>query len=298
MRPGTNCAHAPLMETQTARDAMLAGLSVTSRRLDIGGLTTSVLEAGDGPPLVLLHGGIECGGVMWAPVLAKLAERHRVVVPDLPGLGESSPAPRIDFDTFTGWLSGLLHEMRLDQPSLVAHSLLGSLAARFAARHGDLLGRLVVYAAPGVGPYKVPGRLRYVAIRFAIRPTARNAERFDRFALLDLDETRRRDPVWQQAFETYTRARGTERHVKRTMSQLISAQAKPIPDAELDRINIPTALLWGRHDRMVPLQVGEDASARHGWPLYIVEHAAHAPHIEQPDEFVRTLALTGATIGG
>src|SRR5215213_2446477 len=119
MRRKSNCAHDWLMETQTARDAMLAGLSLTSRRIEIGGLTTSVLEAGDGPPLVLLHGGIECGGVMWAPVLAKLAERNRVVVPDLPGLGESSAAPRIDLDTFNAWLTRLLEEMRLDRPSLV-----------------------------------------------------------------------------------------------------------------------------------------------------------------------------------
>jgi 2-hydroxymuconate-semialdehyde hydrolase len=286
------------METQTARAAVLAGLSVTSRSLDVGGITTSVLEAGEGPPLVLLHGGIEGGGVMWAPVLAKLAERHRVVVPDVPGLGESSPAPRLDADTFADWLSGLLQAIRVEQPSLVAHSLVGSLAARFAARHGDLLGRLVLYATPGVGPYKMPGRLRYVAIRFAIRPTERNAERFDRFALLDLDETRRRDPAWYHAFETYSRARATERHVKRTMNQLVSAQMKPIPDAELDRIDVPTALVWGRHDRIVPLPVGEHASARHGWPLYVVEHAAHAPHIEQPDEFVKALALTGATNDG
>jgi hypothetical protein len=46
---------------------MLAGLAVTERRLDLAGTATAVVEAGDGPPLVLLHGGIECGGPIWAP---------------------------------------------------------------------------------------------------------------------------------------------------------------------------------------------------------------------------------------
>ena len=73
-----------------ARNRMLAGLPVTARTLDIDGIATSVLEGGDGPPLVLLHGGIECGGAMWAPVLTRLMEHHRVVVPDVPGLGESA----------------------------------------------------------------------------------------------------------------------------------------------------------------------------------------------------------------
>jgi pimeloyl-ACP methyl ester carboxylesterase len=274
---------------------MLSGLSVSSRRLVVAGVTTSVLESGEGPPLVLLHGGIECGGIMWTPVVADLARRHRVVIPDLPGLGESSPAPHLDLDTFTRWFSGLLRELRIERPPLVAHSLVGSLAARFAARHADLLGQLVVYAAPGVGPYRMPPRLRYLAIRFAIRPSPGNAERFERFALLDLDATRRRDPSWYDAFTTYTRSRAAQRPVKRAMAQLVSTQTKPIPDDELDRIDIPTALVWGRHDRMVPLPIGEAAAARHGWPLHVVEDAAHAPHIEQPQAFLTALCATGAT---
>ncbi len=59
--------------------------------------------------------------------------------------------------------------------------------------------------------------------------------------------------------------------------------------ALLARIDVPTTLLWGRHDRMVPLAIGETAATRHGWPLHIIDAAAHAPHIEQPDAFVETL---------
>jgi pimeloyl-ACP methyl ester carboxylesterase len=276
---------------------MLTGVPVTTRRLDIAGVATSVLEGGDGPPLVLLHGGIECGGAMWAPVLGTLVEQYRVVVPDVPGLGESAPVPHLDDDTFARWFAGVLEQTNLERPTLVAHSLLGSLGARLATRHSGLLGRLVVYAAPGVGPYRMPIRLRYVAIRFAIQPTARNAERFDRFALLDLDATRRRDPEWFEAFDAYTRARASEPHVKKTMRQLIAAQTKPIPEAELSRIDVPTSLLWGRHDRMAPLRVAEAAATRYGWPLHVIEHAAHAPHIEQPGAFVETLAAATAANG-
>ena len=77
---------------------------------------------------------------------------------------------------------------------LVAHSLGGSLAARFATEHGDLLERLVIYGAPGVGRYRMPLGLRVTAIRFALRPSERNAERFDRLAFFDLDRVRRRGP--------------------------------------------------------------------------------------------------------
>jgi 2-hydroxymuconate-semialdehyde hydrolase len=276
------------------RDRMLAGVPVTNRTLDIGGIATSILEGGDGPPLLLLHGGIECGGAMWAPVLAQLAEHHRVVVPDVPGLGESAPVPRLDVDTFAGWFTGLMERTHLERPTVVAHSLVGSLCARLAQRRSPLLGRLVVYAAPAVGPYRIPIRLRYVAIRFAIRPTAGNAERFDRFALLDRDATHQRDPEWFEAFVAYTMARASEPHVKKTMRQLITAETKPIPEADLRQIDVPTSLLWGRHDRMVPLRVAEAAATRYGWPLRVIERAAHAPHIEQPDAFVETLAAATA----
>ena len=148
-------------------------------------------------------------GAYWAPVIARLAEHHRLVVPDVPGLGESAPVDRLDDDTFGAWLTGVLEQTHAEQPTLVAHSLLGSAAARFAVRRSDLLRGLVVYGAPGVGPYRMPMRLRYVAIRFGIRPTARNAERFDRFALLDLDANRRRDPEWFAAFDAYARSHAT-----------------------------------------------------------------------------------------
>jgi pimeloyl-ACP methyl ester carboxylesterase len=278
------------MSASEARARMLAGLPVTERRLEIGGAATTVLEAGDGPPLLLLHGGIECGGAFWAPVITRLAERHRLVVPDVAGLGESAPVDRLDDEKFAAWFTDVLERTRCVRPALVAHSLLGSTAARFAARRGNNLRSLVVYCAPGVGPYRMPMRLRYVAIRFAIRQSPRNAERFDRFALLDLEATRRRDPEWFVAFDAYTRSRASVPHVKRTMRKLIASETKQIPDAELGRIAVPTTLLWGRHDRMVPLQVAEGAAERLGWPLAVIEDAAHAPHIEQPEAFVDELS--------
>ena len=295
MRAVTRSFIVAVMERVNLRERMLAGLEASTRVLDVDGIATAVVEIGDGPPVVLLHGGIECGGAMWAPVLAQLAKTYRVVVPDVPGLGESAPASRLDVNVFAKWLQGVVLQTGLEQPTLVAHSLVGSLAARYAAAGTDLIGRLVVYAAPAIGPYRMPVHLRYVAVRFAIRPTPRNAERFDRFALLDLDATRQRDAGWFDAFVDYTRSRARIPHVKKTMRELIATQTKPIVDRDLERITVPTTLLWGHHDRMVPLSVGEAAAARHGWPLRVIDGAAHAPHIEQPEAFVEALTEMGAT---
>ena len=271
--------------TSANRERMLHTAPVSERRTRLAGATTAILEGGDGPPLVLLHGGIECGGAIWSPILDRLAAGHRVVVPDLPGLGESEPLDRLDGAAFSEWFARLLRETCPEPPTVIAHSLGGTLLARFASERGATIRRVLICAAPGVGPYRMPLKLRVVAVRFALRPTVRNAERFERFALLDRDRTRARDAEWFDAFSGYNRARATTPHVKRTMRQLISECTKQIPEPELRRIEASTALLWGVGDRMVPLSVGEGASEQFGWPLQKIEGAAHAPQIEQPEAF-------------
>jgi pimeloyl-ACP methyl ester carboxylesterase len=273
-----------------ARDRLLRGLPVEERRLEVNGIPTVVLEGGHGPPLLLLHGGIECGGAYWAPVISQLAERHRVVVPDVPGLGESDPVERLDAEMFAGWFAALLRLTCDERPTLVAHSLVGSLAARFAAQHGELLGRLVLGATPGIGRYRLPLGLLATAILFDLRPSERNMERFGRWAFFDLDRFRQRDPEWFAAFNAYNRSRGAVPHVKQTMRYLVKTCTKQVPDTELRRIHVPAALLWGRHDRFVSLRLGEGARSRLGWPLHVIEDSGHVPHIEQPDAFEVALA--------
>jgi 2-hydroxymuconate-semialdehyde hydrolase len=272
-----------------ARKRILAGTPVSERVLDIDGIPTSLLEAGRGPVVILLHGGIECGGAYWSPVIPRLAERFRIVAPDVPGLGESVPFEKFGTERFADWFEELIRATNADQPVVVAHSLLGSFAAQFAVDHSDLLGRLVIYGAPGVGPYRAPLRLMYVAMRLSFRPTPKNDERFARFALLDFDATRARDIDWFDAFSTYSLERAVVPHVKRTMKSLISLGMKRIPDDELRRISTPVDLLWGEGDRMVPRSVGQAASHRMGWPMTTIANSGHAPHIEQPEQFVSAL---------
>jgi pimeloyl-ACP methyl ester carboxylesterase len=285
------------LEALMTRERLLAGTPVSERRVQLSGVSTAMLEAGAGPPVVLLHGGIECGGVYWAPVVSRLAERHRVVVPDVPGLGESEPVARLDAASFAAWLTALIEQTCAEKPLLVAHSLVGSLAARYAAQHGDALRQLVIYGTPGVAPYRLPPGLMLAAILFALSPSQRNMDRFARWAFLDPVLTRRQDPEWLGAFDAYNLARGAVPHVKRTMRHLIRTCTKRIPDTELRRIEIPVTLVWGRYDRMVPLRVGQVASSTHGWSLHVIEDAGHVPHIEQPDAFLAALrpALESST---
>ncbi len=72
-----------------------------------------------------------------------------------------------------------------------------------------------------------------------------------------------------------------------TLIELFGMSA--IPPERLDTIAVPTTLIWGRHDSIVRLSIGEAASSRYGWPLHVVENAGNEPALEAPDAFLQAL---------
>jgi len=111
--------------------------------------------------------------------------------------------------------------------------------------------------------------------------------------VVDLDGLRERLGERGQLLEAYALDRAQTPAMKAALKQLMPQLGVPaIPPAQLARIAVPTTLIWGRHDRQVRLGLAEAASARHGWPLHVIEQAADDPAVEQPDAFLQ--ALRGA----
>lgn len=275
---------------QSARGRLLQHLPVDERRVDVDGIATSVLEGGQGPPLMLIHGGTQAGALLWWRVLPQLCKRYRVIAPDLPGLGASEPMRALDAAAFGQWLRRLIEQTCDQPPAVIAHSAPAALVARFAAEHADLLRQQVLVDATGLGRFRPQPAFLSAVLRFNIRPSPRNLERFNRWPYLDPDLTRSQDRERHKAVDRYLLARAAVPHVKRAMRQLIKSGTRRIPDAELRRIDVPTALVWGRHDRMALLRHAQATSARLGWPLHTVNDAGHLPHVEQPEAFISTLA--------
>ena len=272
------------------RGILLEGVPAKEVRLEVNGRMTYALTAGQGPPLVMLHGGIQSGGAYWGGTISRLAGTYRILVPDIPGLGESDPLARLDATTFADWFEELLWLSGHERSTVLAHSLIGSMTAAFAAQRSHKLRRLVLSGAPGIGRYRMPPGLLVAAIRSDLRPSHRNLERFLPFPFLDPERTRQRNSEWFAAFSAYMIDRSQIPSVRRTMRQLIKAGTKQIPAAELRRIDVPTTLIWGRHDRMVQLQLAKSARSKFGWPLHVIEDAGHVPFLEQPDAFLEALA--------
>jgi pimeloyl-ACP methyl ester carboxylesterase len=69
---------------------------------------------------------------------------------------------------------------------------------------------------------------------------------------------------------------------------------RAIPLEQLRGIAVPTALLWGSRDRLLPLPIAQAASATLGWPLQVIDDAGHLPHVEQPTAFLDALVAATA----
>jgi len=271
----------------STRQRVLAGAPLTERRLDLAGVSTAVLEGGNGPPVVLLHGQGGWAG-MWLSVAAGLVGRHRVIAPDLPGLGASTlPGGPPDAAQVLAWLEALLERTCPEPPALVGASLGASIAARFAIAHPDRLARLVLVDAGSLARFRPAPGVMLALVRFIARPSQRTQRGFLRQVAVDPDRARVLLGQDSQAYALELARTPSVRAANRRLLRKLAT--RPIPPEQLAGIAVPTTLVWGRQDRVMRLRIAEEASARYGWPLHVVEDAGHLS-IERPQAFRSALA--------
>lgn len=271
------------------RNQLLRGIPVTDRRVDAAGIPTAVLEGGAGPPVVLLHGPGETAA-NWRWTIPDVVATHRVIAPDLPAHGSSGAGDQpLDADRAVDWLDALLDATCDEAPTIVGHVLGGAIATRFAIRRPGRLRRLVLVDSLGLGHFRPRASFIVGLMRFQARPRARSYERFMGQCAFDLDELRHDlDEDWP-AFVAYNLGLATSDSASEAGRLFRKAGLPRIPAAELDRIEIPTTLIWGRDDRANRVRVAERASARFGWPLHVIERAADDPARDRPEAFHKAL---------
>lgn len=277
-------------DTGRIRERLVAASPLTERSQRLAGVSTAILEGGDGPPMVLLHGQGEFWGV-WLLVLDELVATHRVVVADLPGHGASMPVDGpLDADHVVRWTDALIGATCPAPPVLVGHLLGGAVAARYATAHGDRLAHLVLVDSLGLAWYRPALRFAIPLIGFMARPTPRSRDRLFDKCFLDFDRVGERFGDHWDDLRDYALDRARTADNQAALRALMPrVGVPPVGADELDRIGTPTTLVHGRHDLQVPLEVAERASTRHGWPLHVVDGAADDPAVEQPGELVEVL---------
>jgi pimeloyl-ACP methyl ester carboxylesterase len=272
-----------------ARATAAAGLAVEDMRLQVAGIPTAVLEGGDGPPLVLLHGPI-ANGLHWLRVLPALTPRHRVVVPDLPGQGETGQTAGGTREEVLEWLDALVEETCEGPAAIVGVTLGGAVAAWYAAEHPERVDRLVLVDALGLAPFAPAPRFAAALNTFLAGPGGETYDGLWNVCAFDFDPMRAAMGTSWEALRAYTVEGMGDPRTMAGLGALMQAFAlQAIPEDMLARIDAPTTLVWGRQDLATSLVTAEMASARYGWALEVIDDCADEPPMERPEPFVAAL---------
>jgi pimeloyl-ACP methyl ester carboxylesterase len=269
------------------------------------GHCVSFRRAGTGPALLLIH-GITGSSRTWAEVIPPLAERYTVIAPDLLGHGESAK-PRGDYSlgAHASGVRDLLIALGVDKATVVGHSLGGGVAMQFAYQFPERVDRLVLVSSGGLGEevhmllraatlpaaeYVLP-LLCAEPLRNAGASVARLLGRAGLRPNRDLEEMARGfaslgDLEARQAFVHTVRA------IMDISGQRVSARDRLYLAA-----TVPTLLVWGERDRMIPVAHGRAAhEAMPGSRCIVYEDAGHFPHLDHPWRFASDLIeFVGAT---
>ncbi len=255
--------------------------------------------AGEGPVILLIH-GITSTSDVWLAAMARLAERYTVVAPDLLGHGRSAK-PRGDYSlgAYASGARDLLGVLGFERGTVVGHSLGGGIALQFAYQFPEYTERLALVSSGGLGK-EVHPLLRAAALPgaelvlpliirdWAIGAGAAVAGLLGRLGLSagpDLAEAAR-----GYASLADSGARGAFLHTLRAVVDL-EGQRVSATDRLYLAERLPTLLIWGSDDPIIPIEHAHAALARiPASRLVEIAGAGHWPQLDDPDRFVAELS--------
>ena len=269
-----------------------------SRTVPIHGHQVSYRMAGTGPTIVLIH-GIAGSSTTWRAVMPALSEHYTVIAPDLLGHGQSAK-PRGDYSlgAYASGIRDLLAVLGHEHVTLVGHSLGGGVAMQFAYQFPESAERLVLVASGGLGK-EVSVLLKAVTFPGAeyvlpllLHPAIRQAG--ERPGLLARRLGWRPGDtiteVWR-SYTTLTDRRGQEAFIHTVRSVIdMAGQRVTAHDRLYLAAAVPTLIVWGDHDRIIPVaHAYRAAEAIPGARLEILEGAGHFLPWQDADRFLAVL---------
>lgn len=273
--------------------------AVTAEDATVDGHRIRYYEAGDGPPLLLLHGGIiDAALCSWGEVIGPLSESFRVVAPDLLGYGDSDrPDVPYSLDRHVDLVRGLYEALDLAGATVCGLSLGGGIGLGLAVDTDADLSRLALLDSYGLGTDLANGRLTYLLSRTSL-PNRLAVAAFRRSRAVtkaslasvadDPNALSREavDCVWELAKREHVCRpfRRFRRH------EVTRAGYRTTFEDRLDEVSVPTYLLHGAHDEVFPVAWAERATARiPDATLAVLEDCAHWAPREDPEAVVKHL---------
>ena len=257
---------------------------------------------GHGPPLLMVH-GFGATAFTWSKIVPHLSQDHRVVTVDLIGFGASVKPMGADYSLHAqaAALSALVDELDLRDLAIVGHSMGGGVSLMLALEllaNGNRGPRRLVLIDSICFPQPVP-----LFIKLLATPVVGDAMTASfpatwqvRYVLTQAyHDAAKIEDAFVDAYAAPLRSRAGRHALTETARQIIPADI----DAWTRRyhaLRVPVLLVWGRHDRIVPLSVGERLRDAVPFPRFLcVDDCGHVPQEEQPAE---TAAAVGDFLRG
>lgn len=270
------------------------GYPYPERTADIAGHRISYMDVGEGDPVVLVH-PVATGGYFWSLNTPKIGAGRRLIIPDVLGHGRSAK-PDIPYriPDLVDAVCGLCDLLGVTRATWIGNSMGGNICLEAALRRPDLVGRLVVESPAGV--QILPEGLVSGAVSFFERALAPVLVRLPP-SLPAIDAGVRwvfvRQPPQVRALIPFYHglARDGE-YAERTraVARIIRSVVEEPCRLRVHRIGVPTLVLWGDMDRLLPLRYGRYlAKAVPGARLTIFHRTGHCPHVERPRTFNRVV---------
>jgi len=273
----------------------LVSIPIRRKRISVGSHRLAYIEAGSGPPLLLLH-GINMGWGQWYPNIRSLAEKNTVYALDMPGAGDSTPLssdhPRFAEELIEA-VEGFISRQGWVAADVIGHSLGAWVALKVAARGKVPLRRIVAVSPLGFSS-KTPSKYRLLGFRFFAKILARTAlypsvKHMRQFAISVL----KRPDMLDDAFASYyfdALQRNKHDHpflwINRFAGPFRMRRQFVLAVTEKEKIRLPVQIVVGAHDPLVPL--GEHPARMFALPagsFSVIPGAGHVAPTEQPDLF-------------
>jgi pimeloyl-ACP methyl ester carboxylesterase len=248
--------------------------------ISVAGRPTVIMHAGEGTPFVYLHSALG-ESFMWLPYYQTLAKKFRVLVPTHPGFGQSGGFDQIDtVEDMAFHYVEMLDALGLEEVILGGVSLGGWIAAEFAVRWPERVKKLWIADAPGlwVEEEPLPDMFRLTQDRNKLRDLLFYDPHSYMAKLVIRD-----DPEEERLLAAY--------QAMTVLARLVWERPyDPKLPARLHRVQCPTLLVWGAHDRLVPPAYGE--AYKKYLPqaeMKVIPDCGHLPMFEREAEFVEAI---------
>ena len=230
--------------------------------------------------LVLIH-GLGASAERWEPVLPYFGKHYNVIVPDLIGFGHSDK-PNTDYtaEFFARFVSSFVETLGLGRTAIIGSSLGGQIAVEYTAAYQQSVDRLILVSPSGAMKQSTPALDAYVmAALYPDIDSAKNA-----FSMM----TGNNKNVNQNIIDEFVKRMRLPNAKFAFMSTLLGLKNAPEITTRLEKILVPTLVVWGELDPVIPVKYAEKfVRAIRDCRFYQMDNCGHTPYVDDPENFAK-----------